>query len=358
MQRSDGRQNGRSTWLTLGLIFFALAVIALALAAFLRGGGDVSAGLRTFSTRFLGIFIEAAPFLLLGTVVSGVIEVFVGRDDIARLIPRNPVAAAVVGSLMGFTFPVCECGVVPVVRRLFSKGLPMSVGISFLLAAPVVNPIVLVSTYVAFWAIAPEIVILRFVITIAVAIAVGLVFALAARPVEVLRPASLAPVMGGSAEAAPTAAEGRSLVTGLIEALRIGSDEFFEMGKYLVIGTLLAAGMQTVVTQQTLISIGSGVLTSVIVMQLLAFVLSVCSTVDSFLALSFYSQGFTSGSIVSFLTFGPMVDIKSTLMFAGVFRRKAVLYLILLPLLMTMLAGLLINLNLPLGAAKGMDVFK
>jgi hypothetical protein len=234
----------------------------------------------------------------------------------------------------------------------------MSVGISFLLAAPVVNPIVLVSTYVAFWAIAPEIVILRFVITIAVAIAVGLVFALAARPVEVLRPASLAPVMGGSAEAAPTAAEGRSLVTGLIEALRIGSDEFFEMGKYLVIGTLLAAGMQTVVTQQTLISIGSGVLTSVIVMQLLAFVLSVCSTVDSFLALSFYSQGFTSGSIVSFLTFGPMVDIKSTLMFAGVFRRKAVLYLILLPLLMTMLAGLLINLNLPLGAAKGMDVFK
>jgi uncharacterized membrane protein YraQ (UPF0718 family) len=101
--------------------------------------------------------------------------------------------------------------------------------------------------------------------------------------------------------------------------------------------------MQTLVSQESLISIGEGPFISVITMQLLAFVLSVCSTVDAFLALAFAGT-FTTGSIIAFLTFGPMVDIKSTLMFMGVFKRKVVLYLILLPLLMTMLFGVWINL--------------
>jgi uncharacterized membrane protein YraQ (UPF0718 family) len=115
------------------------------------------------------------------------------------------------------------------------------------------------------------------------------------------------------------------------------------MGRFLVIGSLLAALMQTFVSQETLLDLGSGPLVSVIVMQALAFVLSVCSTVDSFLALAFTGT-FTSGSILAFLTFGPMIDIKSTLMFAGVFKPRTVLYLILLPLLMTLLIGIWTNL--------------
>ncbi|MFW5748424.1 MAG: permease, partial [Chloroflexota bacterium] len=120
----------------------------------------------------------------------------------------------------------------------------------------------------------------------------------------------------------------------------------FEMGRFLVIGSLLAAGMQTLVPQQTLTALGEGPLVSVIVLQALAFILSVCSTVDSFLALSFVGT-FTGGSITAFLTFGPMVDIKSTLMFVGVFKPRVVVYLIVLPLLMTMLVGLWINLFFP-----------
>ena len=111
---------------------------------------DIGSVLGTFSTRFLGIFIEAVSFLLLGTLISGLIAVFVNNDDIARLMPHNPIAATLVGSMLGFIFPVCECGVVPVTRRLYQKGLPVSVGITFLLAAPVMNPIVLASTYAAF----------------------------------------------------------------------------------------------------------------------------------------------------------------------------------------------------------------
>ncbi|WP_343419980.1 permease [Candidatus Flexifilum breve] len=251
----------------------------------------------------------------------------------------------IAGTFMGFAFPVCECGVVPVVRRLYTKGLPMSVGVTFLLAAPVINPVVLVSTYVAFGA--GTVLIGRFVITALVAFAVGLVFAVAARPQDVLQPTSLAPVMGGDGEVIPLYAKTRRkpLLVGLRDALRMAGDEFFDMGRYLIIGSLLAALMQTLVSQDVLLALGRGPVVSVITMQLLAFVLSVCSTVDSFLALAFAGT-FTTGSILAFLTFGPMVDIKSTLMFAGVFKRRVVLYLILLPLLMTMLVGIWLNLNI------------
>ena len=325
-------------WLAL------LAVAGLLLSAVVGSGQDPRTILTIFTTRFLGIFIEAAPFLLLGTLVSGLLDVFISRDDIARLTPRSPALATIAGAFMGFVFPVCECGVVPVVRRLFGKGLPMSVGVTFLLAAPVMNPIVVASTFTAFgWG---PIFIGRFVITAVVAIGAGLVFALGARPQDVLLPRGLMPAAGGSGDALP-AYQRPALGAGLLRALGIAADEFFEMGRYLVIGSMLAAGMQTLVAQDVLLALGTGPVTSVSVMQIMAFVLSVCSTVDAFLALAFVGT-FTTGSILAFLTFGPMVDIKSTMMFLGVFQRRVVAYLILLPLLMTLLIGVWINLNLPL----------
>lgn len=319
-----------------------LATASLLLASALRMGQDLGALLGIFSTRFLGIFIEAAPFLLLGTLASGLIDAFVTPEDITRWVPRNRFGATVVGSLLGFAFPVCECGVVPVVRRLYTKGLPMSVGVAFLLAAPVINPVVLVSTYVAF-GFGP-VLIGRFVITLLVAVTVGLVFALAGRPQDVLRPQSLSPVMGGADDIIPLYPRRKSLGEGLRAALKLAGDEFFEMGRYMIIGTAVAATLQTFVSQQGLEALGSGPVTSVLAMQALAFLLSVCSTVDAFLALAFAGI-FTTGSILAFLTFGPMVDIKSTLMFAGVFKGRVVLYLILLPLLLTMWIGIWLNLN-------------
>ncbi len=294
--------------------------------------------LSVFSTRFLGIFIEAVPFLLLGSVASGLIEAFITPADLTRWIPRRALPATIVGTFMGFTFPVCECGIVPVVRRLYGKGLPMGVGVAFLLAAPVMNPIVFVSTYIAFgWGV---VLIGRFVMTAIVALAVGLIFSYAARPIEILQPQSLAPVGGASVDALPR----KSVWAGIANAMGVASNEFFEMGRYLIIGTMLAAGMQTTLSQDVLVSLGQGPVQSVLVMQLLAFVISVCSTVDAFLALAFAGT-FTTGSILAFLVFGPMVDIKSMLMFMGVFRQRIVLYLVVLPMLMTALLSIWLNLN-------------
>lgn len=316
------------------VIFIVLALIWILLSS----GTSPAVTIEIFTTRFLGIFIEAVPFLLLGTLVSGLLETFVSREDIVRWLPKNPILATMSGALMGFAFPVCECGVVPVTRRLFTKGLPMSVGVAFLLAAPVMNPIVLASTYAAF-GFGP-VLIGRFVITAIVAIAVGVVFALSAKAEDTLLPSSL--IQHDHTHDHGEATQ-QSFVGRIMQSLRIGSDEFFEMGRYLIIGSMLAALMQTVVSQEVLLSLGRGPLVSVLVMQMLAFLLSVCSTVDSFLALAFVGT-FTTGSIISFLTFGPMVDIKSTLMFMGVFKRRTVFYLIVLPFLMTLLAGVWINL--------------
>ena len=320
---------------------FQLAVAAalgLGVWALLRANPDGLAGLSTFST-----------------LTSGLIEVFINRNHITRLVPRNPLLSASFGVLLGFALPVCECGVVPVTRRLFAKGLPISVGVTFVLASPVMNPIVLASTWSAF-GVGP-VLIGRYVITAIVAAAIGLIFAARGRPRDILRAASMVAVSGGAVVSPPrdiampaeveATPRPSMLLPRLRAALSLASDEFVDMGRYLIIGSALAATMQTLVSQDVLLSLGRGPVSSVITMQVLAYVLSVCSTVDAFLALAFRGA-FTTASILTFLTFGPMVDMKSTMMFLGVFRPKTVVYLVALPLLMTMAIGIWLNLNVAL----------
>ncbi len=324
------------------LKFIGLASIAALLLIAIghqanSSGREYMLVLSVFATRFLGIFVEAVPFLLLGSITSGLIETFIKSDDIMRFLPRNRLGAAIGGAFLGLVFPVCECGVVPVARRLFTKGSPVSLGVAFLLAAPFMNPIVFASTYIAF-GFGP-VFIGRIVVTILVAVIVGTVIGSFAKAKAVLKPIS----MGGGHDGHEHC-DGDEPATRvkLMGALQIAGDEFFEMGRFLIFGSMLAALMQTLVPQESLLALGTGPVFSVLFMQILAYVLSVCSTVDSFLALAFINT-FTTGAIVSFLSFGPMVDIKSTLMFTGVFRRRIVLYLILLPFVMNLLAGAVIN---------------
>lgn len=319
--------------------FIGGIIILILLLSFLPDTIFASLGskIEIFTTIFLGIFIEAVPFLLAGSLVSGIIAVYVNNETIARFVPQRAIPAAFVGALLGFAFPVCECGVVPVTRRLYQKGMPLPVGIAFLLSAPVINPVVLASTYVAF-GFGP-VLIGRYILTFVIAFSVGLIFHFA-KPEEVLRPAEetgIAPLHIHHETATSAKPENR-IWTAIVTA----AEDFLDMSRYLIVGSLLAATMQTFVPQALLLDFGSGAALSVVVLMVLAFVLSICSTVDAFLALSFVNS-FTTGSILSFLVFGPMVDIKSALMFLGVFRRRIVFYLILLPLLFSLLFGIFIN---------------
>ncbi len=333
------------TWMVAGVAIIAFYVVLS------QTGQGFASQFAVFRTRFLGIFIEAVPFLLLGAAVSGLISAFVTADNIAALIPRNRYVATAIGSTLGFAFPVCECGVVPVARRLVNKGMPASMAISFLLAAPFMNPVVFAATYAAFGF--GQVFFLRFVVTLIVAVTVGLLFAAFSRTEQVVLPQHLAPIRGGSLESDLRVGHAQIAVKGervpvmqkLRNAMHSAIEDFFDMGRFLIVGCILAATMQTVIPQNVLQSLGSGPVTSVLAMQATAFILSVCSTVDSFLALAFVGT-FSTGSIVAFLSFGPMVDIKSTMMFLGVFHKRTVALLIALPFLMTLIAGVLINLFL------------
>jgi uncharacterized membrane protein YraQ (UPF0718 family) len=325
-------------WLVLMGVLATIFFRSLPLNFFL----DLSSRLNLFATVFLGIFIEALPYLLIGTLISGLVEVFLDRELMMRVISKRSVPAAMIGAFMGLVFPVCECGVIPLTRRLFHKGLPLSAGVAFLLAAPVMNPIVLFSTAAAFgWG---PMLAWRVGLTLLIAFIVGLVFSVEKDASNILlgkllsshdhhhvhMPNETTPSFGSKIQ----------------QALLICADEFFEMGRYLIIGAVLAAGMQTFISQSSLLSIGNGPVLSVLVMMALAVILSICSTVDAFVALGFVGT-FSFGSILSFLVFGPMVDIKSVLMYLQVFRRKPVAYLVLLPFLMSLLAGIVFNYFFP-----------
>ncbi len=328
-------------------------------AGLLTGGG--AAGVQTFATVFLGIFFEAVPFVLIGAGVSALLGVFVRDATVMRWLPQGRMTGPLAGSLLGLVFPVCECGVVPVVRRLLNKGAATGLGVAFLLAAPVMNPVVLWSTWAAFggdWRMVGA----RAGLTLAIATIVGVVFAFHPNPHVLLKSAPVGTgytpavlgeyVRGGGRSGGVRLSLGtqREAETAtLMQKLRAACDhaaaEFFEMGKFLVIGAALAAALQTAVPRGPLVAAGQSPVAGVLVMLALAVLLSVCSTVDAFVVLTF-AGSFTTGAVLAFLVFGPMVDIKSTLMFLTVFERRAVALMIALVLALVLLATLTINLNI------------
>ncbi len=286
----------------------------------------MSEWLSSFSLVFLGIFVEAVPFLLLGSLASGLLEVFIAPQTLARWFPRDRWGGVLAGSLLGMFLPVGECGVIPLARRLARKGLPVPGAISFLLAAPLINPIAIASTLAAFglgtifWG--------RIGLSLLVAVITGLVFSLEDRPDSLLR----VPQDTNRKDPPQSNPRGR-----LHQALLIAGEEFFEMGRYLILGALISAILQTVIPRTALTGPGQGSFLAAPGMMALAALLSIGSAVDSFVALAFVGT-FSAGSILAFLVYGAMVDIKSISMFQRVFRPKTVVYLVVLPFLLTAVA--------------------
>lgn len=325
------------------ILFIALSILAIVLSTMIPAGffSWLWDRLNVFATVFLGIFVEAVPYLLLGTLASGLVEEFLDRDQMSRWISGRPVAAAVTGAFMGMIFPVCECGVVPLTRRLFHKGLPLPAGISFLLAAPVLNPIVILSTAAAFgWG---KMLFWRIVLSLFIAIVTGLIFSVEKEAWNVLQPAL---TLSHEHQHEHEHEKKDSMLDKIRKALLVTADEFFEMGRYLVMGAVLAAALQTFISQSVLLAIGRGPALSVLVMLGLAILLSICSTVDAFVALGFVGT-FSFGSVLSFLVFGPMVDIKSVLMYMQVFKKRSVFYIVAVPFMMSLLLGLVFNYFVP-----------
>jgi uncharacterized membrane protein YraQ (UPF0718 family) len=321
-------------------------------------------------TLFLSLLVEAIPFLLLGVLLSSALLIFIDERKLITTMPRNPIFGAVAGSCAGFLFPVCECGNVPVARRLLLQGMPTSVSIGFLLAAPTINPIVIWSTWVAFRD-QPQIVIGRILLSLAIAIIIACVFSVQKDPRPLLQPLLAKRVHRLAQQIEPQTAPVPSLLQSGTYILgkpgypvRMEENisppplsnpslpnyrlekfvsnvivELRELGAILVLGSAIAASIQIFVPREIILQLGQDPITSIIAMMLLGGIVSICSTVDSFFALSFAST-FTSSSLLAFLVFGPMVDLKGMGLMLSIFKPRILIYLFALAAQLTFIFAL------------------
>jgi uncharacterized protein len=277
--------------------------------------------LQELNSIFLSIIIEALPLVLIGVLVSAYIHTFVSADFIQRLIPRNRIIGIVVASLLGIVFPLCECGMVPIVKRLIIKGVPPFLAIAFMLSAPVINPLVAISTYFAFSSY-PTMVIYRLLGTLLCATIIAYLLSIGSQANPLYAASDTEhPYCGHHHHRRP------NFITQTRTMLNHACDEFFDMGSFLLIGSFLAAIMQVAVPRTALLTFGQDSLASILGMMGFAFVISVCSQADAFIAAPFLAS-FTTGSIAAFLIYGPMLDIKNTLMLFSSFKPTFVMKLI------------------------------
>jgi uncharacterized membrane protein YraQ (UPF0718 family) len=275
-------------------------------------------------TIFLSIVIEALPFVMLGCVISGALHVFLTPERVKKLLPENKLLSILVGSVLGFFFPSCECGIVPIVHQFVKKDVPTYTAFAFMITAPIINPIVLFSTYIAFGNTV-KFVIWRVLGSLLVALVVGVWLAYINKE-SILRKEAFQ-TDADSAEEHEHEHKKESFWHKCWSVLTHGIDEFFDTGRYLIFGSFLAAAMQTYLPTGAILQLGRTKLLAILVMLILAATLSLCSEADAFIGSSLLSL-FGNGPVVGFLVFGPMVDIKNLLMmkryFKGTFMLKFV----------------------------------
>ncbi|MBW0168293.1 MAG: permease [Vulcanococcus sp.] len=291
--------------------------------------------LATIWAIFQGLLLEALPFLLIGVLIAGLARWIAPGGRWLQRLPSQPLLAPLTGAALGFALPACECGNVPVARRLLAGGAPLGSALGFLFAAPVLNPIVLASTWAAFpdqpWLLAAR-------PLAALLLALALSALLQQWPEgQLLEPALLeerrlsqplaevgllerrSGLVGAAPSAPPPPPERPSLGT----VLEHSSREFLDLAGLLVLGSALAAVVQTLLPRTWLLAVGGAPTISVLSLMLMAVVVSVCSSVDAFLALGFAAQ-ITPGALLAFLVLGPVVDLKLLGLFGVVLKPRAI----------------------------------
>ena len=297
---------------------------------------------QNFWFSFLALAFEGLPFVLVGSLVSGFIAAFVPSRIITRFLPKNRFLATLVSGLLGLIFPVCECGVVPVVRRLLDKGLPLSCGLTYMLASPIVNPLVAISTYAAFRGQHPE---LNTAVRLLSGYLVAVVVGLSVSRVDPARLLGGKAIPGGSPLSprlqrtsrrraafsiaampdAPDVSRGVSVMQRVIGAIQLASDDFIDTAIYFMIGAAVASVFNTAVDQRIMLPLASSPVLSVIAMMLIAGILTLCSTSDAFIAATFTT--FPIPARMAFLVFGPMFDFKLLFLYSGLLKKRTVIAL-------------------------------
>jgi len=273
---------------------------------------DILEQTANVATLALSVILQALPFILIGVLVSSLIRYLVRDDWIAKFAPKNAVVGVIVGSLLGLFIPVCDCGVLPVARGLFRKGVSMHTALAYLLTAPVINPVVILATAMAFqwnWHLVGLRIVSTFIVGATTALLAGSLFTSRAF----------------SDKEWHRHEHGKSNIS-LHQLLVHTGDEFFDVGRYLIISAFLAAAIQIWVPKGILIQATSNPFMAAGAMMFLAIAMSLCSDADAFVARVLANQ-FPLGSVMAFLVIGQIIDLRNIILFAKNFRLSLFLFL-------------------------------
>jgi uncharacterized membrane protein YraQ (UPF0718 family) len=286
-----------------------------------------------FALAFLSVLFEGVPFLLLGALISGLVDVFVSSERVAKLLPKNPVAAAMVSGALGLIFPMCECGSVIVIRRFIRKGLPLSAATAYMLGAPIVSPIVALSTWSAFSQAGPFLwTALR--LGIGYAIAVGVALIVHRLPSEqILQPQNasafrrrggltLSPQPAGDAPDFSALVAAASFPKKLLLAVQSATADFLDVAFFFIIGVGITSVFNTAISREVLTPLATSTPLAIASLMGIAALLALCSTTDAFIAWTF--TAFPAPAKLAFMLFGPLFDLKLFWLYGVIFRRRFV----------------------------------
>jgi len=311
--------------LIAGSIFFIIMVSKIV------PNKDVLDQTANVATLALSVLLQALPFILIGVLASSLIRYLVPEAWITTLAPRNAVAGVIVGSLLGLFIPVCDCGVLPVARGLYRKGVSIHTALAYLLTAPVINPVVIIATAMAFqwnWHIAGLRVVCTFIVGATIALLAGSLFS-----------------GKDFTNNEWHQHEHETSKASLHQVLVQGGDEFFDVGRYLIISAFLAAAIQIWVPKGILVQATSNPFMAAAAMMLLAIAMSLCSDADAFVARVLANQ-FPLGSIMAFMVIGQIIDLRNIILFAKNFRLSLFLFLAMTALGLTYFLSLSIDFGL------------
>lgn len=293
--------------------------------------------LNKFSIVFSSIVIEALPFILIGAVLASFMQVYISNNIFNKIISKNKLLGSIQAGIIGVFLPVCECATVPITKGLLNKKVPLNVAITYMLAAPIVNPLVILSTYYAFDGNI-KVVLLRVGVGFFIAVIAGLLMLCLSGENNIF-------IDNGEGELQGKCLCGCSEIddnsSKLIRLLKHTSLEFYEIGKYFIVGATLASIFQTFVPRDIIFYFENSAVLSIIILMAFSFLISLCSEADAFVASTFMNR-FSLGSITGFLIIGPMIDLKNTIMLFSIFKKSFVIKLLFVVFSLCFIASALI----------------
>lgn len=320
----------------IGILALIIVYLSVLLTGFILDSEVLSQsfleGLQGVLTIFVSILLDATPFILLGVILSSIIDYYISEEFIQKILPKGKISGILSGIALGFFIPVCDCFVIPVVRRLIKKGVPIYIGIAFMIAAPIVNPVVILATHYSFENLVPSMVLYRTIFGIIIAIIVSFVLYLWTKNQDVIKDNSCESQScchqhsNNNHNNHNHHHEGNK---GFQAILHHAAEEFLEIFKYLMFGALCAAILQIIIPQSLLAKFSDSPILSTLVLMAFAYSISLCSTADSFVAKSLVGV-FGTSPILGFLLLGPVLDIKNTFVLFGNYKKSFVIKFIIL----------------------------